>query len=167
MFTGSRTVSRLTPVANRTFATEKAIKMRLVAVQNIKKITKAMKMVSASKMKGDLFRLENGRDYAHQSVDMIFKCDTYMQRKAPAESAEMKQLIVPITSDRGLCGGINSGIMREIRDYVADLNREDLSLFIIGEKGAAAAYRPYPDLLRESAQQLSTPCNFVQTMALA
>ena len=48
------------------------------AVGNIKKITKAMKMVAASKMKGDLRRLNNGKDFGYNSVDMIFKSDTYI-----------------------------------------------------------------------------------------
>ena len=166
MFSGARTLSRMNRVTQRSFASEKVILERLTAVQNIKKITKAMKMVSASKMKGDLFRLENGKDFAHESVDMIFKCDTYMQRKTPPESSDQKQLIVPVTSDRGLCGGINSGILREMKAYVADQQRENCELFVIGEKGSAGCARPFPDLLRESVQGLSTPCNFAQTMAL-
>ena len=123
-------------------------------------------MVSASKMKGDLYRLEHGKDFGHQSVDMIFKCDTYMQRKAPPESSEQQQLIVPVTSDRGLCGGINSGIIREIKTYITEQGRENIELFVIGEKGTAGCMRPFPDLLKESAQGLSTPVNFAQTMAL-
>ncbi len=68
-------------------------------------------MVSASKMKGDLTRLENGKDFAYNSVEIVFKCDTYMQRKATTESGEQKELLVPVTSDRGLCGSINSGVI--------------------------------------------------------
>lgn len=123
-------------------------------------------MVSASKMKGDMHRLENGKHFGHSSVDMIFKTDVYMQRKAPSENPDAGQLIVPITSDRGLCGGINSGILREMKTYIAENNREAINIFTIGEKGTAGCYRPYPDLLAESAQGLSVPCNFAQTLAL-
>lgn len=48
------------------------------AVGNIGKITKAMKMVAASKMKGNLARLHAGKDFGFNSLDMMFKCDTYM-----------------------------------------------------------------------------------------
>jgi len=57
---------------------EKTLKIRMKAVGNIGKITKAMKMVAASKMKGNLQRLENGKNFGINSLDMMFKCDTYM-----------------------------------------------------------------------------------------
>ena len=69
-----------------------------------------------------------------------------MQRKAVPESADSKELIVPITSDRGLCGGINSGVIREVKHYLQNKNRKNIGLFVIGEKGAAASYRPFPDI---------------------
>ena len=53
------------------------------SVMSIEKITKAMKMVAAAKMKGELTRLEAGKNFGYNSVDMIFKSDMYMQRKAP------------------------------------------------------------------------------------
>jgi len=101
--------------STRGFASEKLIKARMKSVNSIAKITKAMKMVSASKMRGDLARLESGKDYGYNSVDMIFKSDTYLQKKQVSESSEPREMIVPITSDRGLCGAINSSIIREIK----------------------------------------------------
>lgn len=73
-----------------------------------------------------------------------------MQRKALPEPTDAKELIVPITSDRGLCGGINSGVIREIKAYIQGKNRANLGLFVIGEKGAAASYRPFPDMFLEN-----------------
>jgi F-type H+-transporting ATPase subunit gamma len=70
--------------ARRGFAvSEKAIKQRRKSVISIAKITKAMKMVAASKMRGELQRLEAGKKFGFNSVDMIFKSDMYLQRKAP------------------------------------------------------------------------------------
>ena len=43
-----------------------------------------MKMVAASKMRGELVRLQAGKDYGYKSIDMIFKSDMYLQRKAPS-----------------------------------------------------------------------------------
>lgn len=48
------------------------------SVNSIKKLTKAMKMVAASKMRGDLNRLDAGKDFGHNAIDMIFKSDLYM-----------------------------------------------------------------------------------------
>lgn len=63
-------------VQHRNFAaSEKQLKIRMKSVGSIKKITKAMKMVSASKMKGDLKRLEAGKHFGCDAVDMIFKSD--------------------------------------------------------------------------------------------
>jgi len=63
-------------VQQRNFAaSEKQLKIRMKSVGSIKKITKAMKMVSASKMKGDLRRLDAGRHFGCDAVDMIFKSD--------------------------------------------------------------------------------------------
>lgn len=126
-----------------------------------------MKMVSASKMKGDLTRLENGKDFAYNSVEIVFKCDTYMQRKATTESGEQKELLVPVTSDRGLCGSINSGVIWELKAYLANKNQKNIGLFVIGEKGTAAAYRPFKDILVENVQKLSHPVNFPLSMAIS
>lgn len=66
----------LVPHDRRNFAvSEKALKIRMKSVNNIRKITKAMKLVAASKMKGDLMRLEGGKLYGNSALDMIFKSD--------------------------------------------------------------------------------------------
>ena len=106
-------------ISQRNFAaSEKQLKQRMKSVGSIGKITKAMKMVSASKMKGDLARLAAGKDFGNQAVDMIFKSDQFMQRKMPGEVAEPSTVIVPITSDKGLCGAVNSSIVRNVKRLV-------------------------------------------------
>ena len=106
-------------VSQRNFAaSEKHLKQRMKSVGSIGKITKAMKMVSASKMKGDLARLAAGKDFGNQAVDMIFKSDQFMQRKMPGEVSEPSAVVVPITSDKGLCGAVNSSIVRNIKKMV-------------------------------------------------
>ena len=72
----------LIPTQHRQFAvSEKALKVRMKSVNSIKKLTKAMKMVAASKMAKELKSLENGKNFGHNSVEMIFKSDLYMQRR--------------------------------------------------------------------------------------
>lgn len=56
-------------------ANEKQIKQRRKSVISIEKITKAMKMVAAAKMRGELKRLEDGKRFGYKSVDMLFKSD--------------------------------------------------------------------------------------------
>jgi F-type H+-transporting ATPase subunit gamma len=124
----------LMPISQRNFgANEKVLSLRIKAVGNIGKITKAMKMVAAAKMRGDLVRLDNGAQFGFNGIDLMFKSDTYMQRRAPDVPADPRELLVPITSDRGLCGAINSGIFRHIRTYIkGKSDRTKLRLFPLG-----------------------------------
>ena len=156
-------------IAQRDFAvSEKQLKIRMKSVGSIGKITAAMKMVSASKMKGDLNRLEAGRDFGCHSVDMLFKSDQFMQRKMPAEPSDPKILIVPITSDKGLCGAVNSIIVRDVKKFVEHSNnRSKLEIFSIGEKGSVGFTRPFPDLLKNSISQVNTPYNYPTVMGMA
>jgi F-type H+-transporting ATPase subunit gamma len=155
-------------IAQRDFAvSEKQLKIRMKSVGSIGKITAAMKMVSASKMKGDLNRLERGKDFGCHSVDMLFKSDQFMQRRMPAEPADPKTLIVPITSDKGLCGAVNSIIVRDVKKLVANSNRAKLEIFSIGEKGSVGFTRPFPDLLKQSISQVNTPYNYPTVMGMA
>ena len=74
----------LFPQAARKFgASEKSLKIRMKSVTSIGKITKAMKMVAASKMKGDLLRLERGKYFGNSAIDMIFKCSGVAQNYVP------------------------------------------------------------------------------------
>lgn len=160
--------SMLFPTALRNFgASEKSLKIRMKSVSNIGKITKAMKMVAASKMKGDLARLEKGRHFGNQALDMMFKCDTYMMRRAVEAPANPRALLVPITSDKGLCGGTNSGIVRNLREYVNTHDRSKLSLFAIGDKGVAGLNRNMPDLMKVAISDVSKPINYPTVMAIS
>ena len=118
------------------------------SVNNIRKITKAMKMISSMKMKGELRRLANGKNFGINSVEMVFKTDTYLQKKMVEPPANPRELLVPISSDRGLCGSINSGIVRDVRDYLLSRDRTRCEVFSIGDKAAAALSRNFKDVLK-------------------
>jgi len=91
-----------------------------------------------------------------------------MQRKIATLGQGQKTLIVPITSDRGLCGGINSNIIREVKYNIAhSANRSNFQIFCIGEKGVSALTRPFPDLLKNSISDVSTPLNFTTVNAIS
>jgi len=147
---------------------EKQIKMRMKSVKSIEKITKAMKMVAASKMRGELRRLENGKSFGLKAVDMMFKSDQYLQRKAPlADIHDASEFLVPLSSDKGLCGGINSSIVREIKLYAKDKNRAKLRILPVGEKGSAGMIRPFPDLIKNTISDIGSPCNYPTIMGIA
>lgn len=120
-------------------------------------------------MKADLARMEAGKDFAYASIDKIFKSDLIMQRKTQGLTiGGGKTVLVPITSDKGLCGGINSGIVREIKYKIAhSQNRANFTIVPIGEKGTSALIRPFPDLVRTSISDVQMPLNYPTAGSLA
>lgn len=132
--------------------TEKLIKTRMKAVGNIGKITKAMKMVASSKMRADIQRLNNGKDFGVHMLPKVFDMDSYSKSKT--ENFEpQKILMIPITTDKGLCGGINSNTLRTMKEVILQ-NRNKYKILCIGEKGTAALARPFPDLLIQAITEL-------------
>jgi F-type H+-transporting ATPase subunit gamma len=108
-------------------------------------------------MKSDLRRLEAGKEFGFSAIDKIFASDQYMIRKFGQSFLGNKTLIVPFTSDRGLCGGINTGIVREIKAKIHGSNRNDYGIYVFGEKGTSALIRNFPDLLRYSVSEVPSP----------
>lgn len=147
-------------------ATEKQLLLRLKVIKNIAKITKSMKMIASTKMRGDMRRLDVGKHFAAGAVDRIFETDAYMQRKSGDEKNEKKTLLVPVTSDKGLCGGINSGIRREVVNIVGK-DFDNYRIFVIGEKGSAALRRPFPEIFNTAVTGLTYPINYSLSMAIA
>lgn len=143
---------------------EKIIKMRMKAVGSIGKITKAMKMVASSKRRLDLLRLTNGKNFGVNVMTNVFENDNYSKRLS-SENEPSKILLIPITSDRGLCGGINSNLIRHLREMV-NPNREKFQILPIGDKGTQALVRPYPDIFNEALTDLQTPINFYNVATL-
>jgi len=125
-----------------------------------------MKLVAASKMKGDMQRLENGKNFGNGAVDLMFKTDLYMQRRAPEAPSQPSYLLVPITSDRGLCGGINSQMLKQVKNFVAHTDRSKVKVFPIGEKGTSGLMRPMPDLVKASISAATYPMNYPTCMAI-
>lgn len=165
--TGGHTARRLWRQSYRNFGgKERIIVQRLKSVTTIEKITKSMKMVASSKMNQDIKRLHGGENFGRNAVDNIFKSDLYMQRKMPAEDSKGKELLIPITSDKGLCGGINSGIVRMLRNYVGTEGNR-FGVYSLGEKGSNALRRPFAAIYKGGATDLTYPINYSLSLALA
>lgn len=121
----------------RGMATLKAISIRLKSVKNIQKITQSMKMVSAAKYN----RAE--RDLKQARPLGIGTKAFYEQAEIEASAEQPQKLVVAITSDRGLCGAVHTGVSRNIRDtLLADpKERENTKIICVGEKSRAILSR--------------------------
>lgn len=120
----------------RGMATLKAISLRLKSVKNIQKITQSMKMVSAAKYN----RAE--RDLK-QARPLGVGTKTFYEQTEIQASEDPKKLVIAVTSDRGLCGAVHTGVSRDIRDkLLADpKERENTKIICIGEKSRAILQR--------------------------
>jgi len=118
----------------------KAIRKRIGSVRNTAKITKAMKMVAASRLRKAQNAIETLRPYAYRTRDIIsqlaaradFSDHPLLEQREPK-----KVELLILTSDRGLCGGFNSNINRTADRYIRDNERghESIGLDIVGRKG--------------------------------
>ena len=116
----------------------KKIKTRLTSVKNTQQMTKAMKMVSAARLRSAQNRILNLRDYARTLQEVMRDICLSRQVSHPflEKPGEMKNiLIVVVTSDRGLCGGFNGNICRFTEKFLRENDYQTQDLFFIGRKG--------------------------------
>ncbi len=118
----------------------KAIRKRIGSVRNTQKITKAMKMVAASRLRKAQVAIETLRPYAYRTRDIISQLAAradFTDHPLLAQRPPKKVELLILTSDRGLCGGFNSNINRTTARYMRDneLGHEAISLDIVGRKG--------------------------------
>jgi len=94
----------------------KEIRLKIKSVQNTRKITKAMEMVAASKMKKAQERMRRGRPYAQRLLDITMhaaRANTEYKHPLLTRRATVKRVgVVVITTDKGLCGGLNTNVLR-------------------------------------------------------
>ncbi|CAM9630201.1 unnamed protein product [Laminaria digitata] len=149
-------------------ATEKQIMMRINATKNISKITQSMKMVSAAKLRGDQARLAQAQPFNAWTSELNDPPQV-TEDGIDTSGWPKKNLIVAITSDRGLCGGVNSFVTRSIKKMVTSTNKEgnDVKLFIVGEKGRSQLARLYADDVVAACTDASTPMQFGMATAMA
>ncbi len=120
----------------------KDLKNRIKSVKNTQKITKAMKMVAAAKLRRAKDRAEAARPYAQQMERIIARLaasttpGTVDSPLLSGTGGDKVHLIVVMTSDRGLCGAFNSSITRATKRKIAELERQgkQVKLFCVGRK---------------------------------
>ncbi len=120
----------------------KDLRNRIDSVKSTKKITQAMKMVAASKLKKAQSLAEKSRNYSAGIEDIVKKLviyGDYLEHPliAKSEGNIAKSLIIVVSSDRGLCGGLNTNIIKKTRSLIKTLEEQnkEVSLMCIGKKG--------------------------------
>ena len=139
-------------------ASLKEMRNRIASVQATQKITKAMQMVAAAKLRRAQDAAQNARPYAQRMAAVIANLARGVAGKpgAPALLAgsgrDDKHLIVVATSDRGLAGGFNSSIVRAARERITSLLSagKQVRIICIGKKGRDQLRRQYSELIVES-----------------
>lgn len=154
------TASAMPRVATRGFATEKQIAMRIVATSNLQKITSSMKMVSAAKMRGDANRLKEAKPFANW-VDAL-GADSQAIEFVDTSAFPKTNLFVCFTTDKGLCGGVNSFISRGVRKLSGLMTAEGKSFQVVvyGEKGRSQIRRLFEDRVVMAATDCMYPATF-------
>ncbi len=125
----------------------KEVRNRIKSVQSTQQITKAMKMVSAAKLRRAQESITQMRPYAQKLQEMlsniVSNLDGSMSLKLADERAVEKVLFIVITSDRGLCGGYNANIIKLAKTtiaekYAAQQQKGNVTVWNIGKKGFEA-----------------------------
>ncbi len=126
----------------------KEIKQRIKSVKNTKKITKAMELVAASKMKRAISKALSGRLYANYSWNLLTSLSERLEGidqpffNGHGETKEEgRTLFVLITSNGGLCGAYNSQIIKKTISSIKQIDANNIDIITIGKKGDNAMRR--------------------------
>jgi F-type H+-transporting ATPase subunit gamma len=136
-------------------ATLKALKMRISSVKSTQKITKAMKMVAAAKLRRAQMAAEAARPYAERMAAVVTSIVSKVTigpespKLLAGTGSDQTHLLIVCTSDRGLAGGFNSNIVRAARRQADELIRQgkNVYFYLVGRKGKAVIGRLYPKLI--------------------
>ncbi|SCU93843.1 LAME_0F05182g1_1 [Lachancea meyersii CBS 8951] len=127
--------------AARNYATLREIEMRLKSIKNIEKITKTMKIVASTRLSKAERAKTSAREYSAAERGFYQSAETKeLQTEEPSE------LIVAVTSDKGLCGSIHSQLAKAVRREVTKTPQADI--VCIGDKVKAQLLRTHGDRLR-------------------
>ena len=153
----------------------KDLKTRINSVKSTQKITAAMKMVAAAKLRRAQDAAESGRPYSTRMRQVIGN----LASKADPSSApqllvgngkDQTHLLVIMSADRGLCGGFNGTVTRQTRAEVARLKAENktVKLLMVGRKSADALRREFGDMYIDQHEGLQgTSVNYDDAASIA
>ena len=141
----------------------KDLKTQINSVGSTKKITSAMKMVAASKLKKSQEKSESAKPYSERIEEILYSLSKSnvsgegVIQLLKGNNKDEKYLIIPVTADRGLCGGFNSSINRESTKYIRELEKKgkNVNLITIGKKSRDFFKRIMSDKIMESYVDMS------------
>lgn len=124
---------------SRQVASLKTLKMRMRSVENMKKITKAMKMVATAKLKGDQRRMALAAPFVKPAQDLF--------GRLPREDKPGPLTFYGVTSDKGLCGGVNTAVAKLIRLQMLEEEAKGTAakVMMMGNKGISVLKRKLGD----------------------
>ena len=134
-------------------ASLKELKGRINSVKSTQKITKAKQMVAAAKLRKAQAAAEAARPYATRLASVMASLASRVagQDNAPrllrGTGSDARHLLVVVNTDKGLCGGLNSNIVKEAKAQARALVAagKDVSFYLVGKKGRAPLRRDYPN----------------------
>ena len=143
----------------------KDLRVRIASVKATQKITSAMKMVAAAKLRRAQEQAEAARPYAERMARMLGSLAEAQADRAGASpllagtGGDETHLLVVATADRGLCGGFNSNIVRESRRLIRELMDEGktVKILCIGRKGRDQLRRDYGSSIVDVVEDVAKP----------
>lgn len=123
-------------------ASRKLIKSRIKSVKNTRKITKAMELVAASKMRKAVAATLKGRPYvrlAKETIEAVMEKSTNIEHDMLKLGKGTRDLVIVFTSDRGLAGGYNVNMIKFARDTMRKMG--DVDVIAVGKRGGDALQR--------------------------
>ncbi len=145
-------------------ASLKEMRNRIGSVKATQKITKAMQMVAAAKLRRAQDNAQNARPYAERMAAVIANLAAGVSGDGAPKllvgtGQDVRHLVIVATSDRGLAGGFNSSIVRMARDRIAKLiaSGKDVKIITLGKKAKDQLRRLYSDRIIESYDVGSAP----------
>ncbi len=151
----------------------KDLRTRISSVKSTQRITSAMKMVAAAKLRRAQEEAEASRPYAERMERMLgslAQSATAAGTAPPLLAGSGKDdvhLIVVMTTDRGLCGGFNGSIARWTRRHINNLRSEgkQVKILIVGRKGRGLLRRDFADLIVDVMEDTAKPMPKFETAA--
>ncbi len=133
------------------------LKKRIGSVKSTEKITKAMKMVAAAKLRRAQESAESSRPYSDSMKDLIesiskgYKPSSTDRNLLTGDEKDQIHLLILFTSERGLCGGFNSIVTRTLRDKIENLidQNKTVKIVCVGKKGHDILKRQYSEMITE------------------
>ncbi len=133
------------------------LKKRIGSVKSTQKITKAMKMVAAAKLRRAQESAESSRPYADSMRDLIgaissgYSPTSTERNLLTGDENDNVHMLILFTSERGLCGGFNSVVTKSLREKIVNLQKENKTVKIIcvGKKGYDILKRQYSEIITE------------------